>query len=58
MSRFRCYMKERGEPCIKVNATRPKDVECEKCLWNMTDRPEGSSTKSIDRLYEKYKKGK
>ncbi|MFX0099173.1 MAG: hypothetical protein ACFFCS_06285 [Candidatus Hodarchaeota archaeon] len=53
----RCYLKLKGETCIKASSPNPKDVICEDCLWNLKKNQDPNS-KSLERLYNRYKKKK
>ena len=48
-----CFLKLKGQPCIKTTATDPKSIICEQCLWNM--KKQGNvPTKAMEKLYSRY----
>jgi len=48
-----CYMKLKGQSCIKATAADPKSIICEQCLWNM--KKQGNvPTKAMEKLYSRY----
>ena len=51
----KCYMKAKGEKCIRASAPVPGDISCDKCIWYL-EKIEGDRLKSVERLYALYKK--
>ncbi|MBN2150799.1 MAG: hypothetical protein JW839_05125 [Candidatus Lokiarchaeota archaeon] len=54
---IRCYMKEKGLPCIKETSPSPGDVDCPRCLWNMRSSSPASLA-AMEKLFARYAAGR
>nr|MDO8113780.1 hypothetical protein [Candidatus Sigynarchaeota archaeon] len=50
-----CFMKYKRLPCIKATSPNPRDIECERCLWNYT---RGGSISAMEKLFARYRGNK